>query len=241
MTISAVKVIGASVNFSKHTRKLKKIIGKSGKKTISPEGNYSLKNISVDIKAGDRVGLIGANGAGKTTFLRMIAGVYPPLKGEVEVNGSIISLFDLKAGMVMASTGFENIKLLAALRGYKLDNLDALREDVIDFTELGEALSRPVGTYSNGMKLRLAFAVATAHKPDILLIDEVVGVGDRTFRKKSQKRIEKLFAKTGTLIAASHNNSFLKGYCERGLVFDKGEIVFDGPINEAVKFSEEKL
>ncbi len=195
-----------------------------------------LDGLTVTINDGERVGLLGRNGAGKSTFLRTLAGVYPPTKGELTINSKTTSLFDVSVGTDADATGYENIPLLMASRGIARSRYDEVVADVESFTELGDALSRPLRTYSSGMRLRIAFAVATFHSEGILLMDEVVGVGDRDFAEKSKDRITKLMGSAGTLVLASHSNALLQTHCERGLIFEKGNVIFDGPIKEATEF-----
>ncbi len=207
------------------------------------DGNHSrsftaLDDISLAIQSGENVGLLGRNGAGKSTFLRMLAGVYPPKSGEVIINGDVTSLFEVNVGVDADASGYENIPLLMAARGIPLSELSEITKDIEEFTELGEALNRPMRTYSAGMRLRIAFAIATVKSADVLLVDEVVGAGDRDFRVKSQDRIKRLMHGAGTLLLASHSASVLKTHCQRGLVFSKGKIVFDGGIDEAIAFSQ---
>lgn len=200
----------------------------------------ALNNLNVTINRGERVGLLGNNGAGKSTFLRTIAGVYPPKSGEVQVNSPTTSLFEVAVGTDKDATGYENIPLLMASRGIESAKIDEVIADVEEFTELGDALGRPLRTYSAGMRLRIAFAVATFHAEGILLMDEVIGVGDRNFAKKSRDRITKLMKEAGTLVLASHSSALLETHCERGLIFESGRIIFDGSIAEAVSKSRGK-
>lgn len=197
----------------------------------------ALDGISLTINKGERVGLLGRNGAGKSTFLRALAGVFVPKSGSLRINSVTTSLFETGVGMDSDASGYENIPLLMASRGIALSKLDEVIADVEDFTELGAALSRPLRTYSSGMRLRIAFAVATFHAEGILLMDEVIGVGDRQFSQKSKERITKLMGQAGTLVLASHSPSLLKTHCDRGLVFDAGKLKFSGSIEEAIEQS----
>lgn len=149
----------------------------------------ALNNINLTISKGERIGLLGRNGAGKSTLLRVFAKVYQPNVGSVHVNGSISSLFDVSLGMNDEATGYENIINLGVMRGLTRKQSSIIVEDVAAFSELGEFLSRPVRTYSAGMRMKLAFAVATAASPDIILVDEIIGAGDAHFMEKAQKRM----------------------------------------------------
>lgn len=194
----------------------------------------ALRGITLSIDEGDRVGLLGHNGAGKSTFLRTLAGIYEPTGGSLEIRGEIKTMFEIGTGLDLDATGYENIPLIAAANQIKVRDMPALIADVETFTELDEALDRPMRTYSTGMRMRLAFAVTTAFPSDILLMDEVIGVGDNAFREKSRQRVEQMIHEAGTLILASHSSAFLRTYCTRGLVFKAGEVAFDGPIEEAI-------
>jgi len=195
----------------------------------------ALNGVSLTIKKGERIGLLGRNGAGKSTFLKMLAGVYLPESGRLRVNRPTTSLFEVSVGTDRAATGYENIKLLMASRGIPMSHYQHVVSDVETFTELGEALCRPMRTYSSGMKLRIAFAIATYSANPILLMDEVIGTGDKQFRINARERVKSIIDQIDTLVMASHNNNLLKKYCDRGLVFDAGQIIFDGPIKDAVK------
>lgn len=198
----------------------------------------ALNGISIEIKNGERIGILGVNGAGKSTFLRVLAGVYTPTSGSLEVNGSITSLFDMNVGMDKEATGYENIPLMIAARGIPLSRTKQLLEDIVEFAELGDAMDRPMRTYSSGMQLRIAFAVATAQSADILLMDEIIGVGDKNFRMKSKVRTQRLLSESGTLLLASHSSAYLKAHCTRGLIFENGSIIGDGPIDEMIEQHE---
>lgn len=207
------------------------------KKKLSNFTVKALDCVNITIKKGDRVGLLGRNGSGKSTFLRSLAGVYIPDSGLLTINSPVGSLFELNVGTDEDATGYENIPLLMASRQIKLSKYDEVVKDIEDFTELGDALNRPLRTYSQGMKLRIAFAIATFKQNNqILLMDEVINVGDKQFRKKSDKRIKKMMNKAASLVLASHSASILKTHCSRGIIFEKGRIIFDGSINEAINY-----
>lgn len=196
----------------------------------------ALDSVDLDIFSGERVGILGKNGAGKSTILRTFAGVFTPKSGELDVRGSIASLFEIGVGLDPDASGFDNVPLLMASYGIPLSRKDEMIDQVIEFAELGEAMQRPLRTYSAGMRLRIAFAIATAKNADVLLMDEVIGVGDKDFRDKSKLRMETLMEKSGTLVLASHSNAYLLNYCKRGIVLRGGKIIFDGPIQDAIDF-----
>lgn len=195
---------------------------------------HALKNISVQINPGERVGLLGHNGAGKSTFLRMLAGLYPISSGKREVEGTVRSLFDLSLGFEPDASGRENILYRGLLLGLTPRFMRSIEHEVVEFAGLGEFIDYPIRTYSAGMQVRLAFAISTAVGGDILLIDEVIGAGDANFMLKAKARIEKLVHAAEILVLASHDFASLLSLCDRGLVLHKGELIFDGAISEAV-------
>jgi ABC-type polysaccharide/polyol phosphate transport system ATPase subunit len=197
---------------------------------------HALKNININIKNGERIGLIGPNGSGKSTFLRLCAGIYEPSSGEIFIEGATSSLTDLTLGIDPEATGLEFIKMRAIFMGLGRNNFQAIVDDVANFTELAEFLQLPVRTYSTGMMLRLAFAVSTLINPDILLLDEMIGTGDASFISKANQRLNNFIERTGILILASHNNDILSKFCNRGIVFYSGQIIFDGKIEDALNF-----
>ncbi len=194
----------------------------------------ALSGINLSYSSGDRVALIGENGAGKSTFLRMLSGVYTPLSGEVIVNGSMSTLFDLTLGIDPAATGYDFIVTKLILAGFKKKNIKSKIDDVERFTELGEYMAMPVRVYSSGMLLRLAFAVATLNAPKILLMDEMIGVGDTRFMVKAQSRLERMINETEIIFLASHDESILRRLCNKGIYFKSGRVEFNGSIDEVL-------
>lgn len=188
--------------------------------------------ISLDFYASEVVGIIGRNGSGKSTLLKLAGGVYPPDKGEVKVAGSISMLAGVGVGFNKHLTGLENTYLYAALMGWKRDDVEYLLEDIVSFSELGHHFHRPIRTYSSGMKARLGISVATAFRPDILLVDEVLGVGDASFRKKSEKRVRDMIGGSGTVIIVSHSQGFMMEICDRIVLMDDGEVIGIGEPKE---------
>ncbi|MFH1152916.1 MAG: ABC transporter ATP-binding protein [Pseudomonadota bacterium] len=199
-----------------------------------PGDIHALKDISLEISVGERIGLIGHNGAGKSTFLKAIAGLYPTSSGTVDVQGNIRSLFDLSLGFEPEATGRENILYRGLLLGQKPSYIKSIEQSIIDFAELDEFIDYPIKAYSTGMLVRLAFAISTAAGGDILLLDEVIGAGDAAFMVKAQKRIRDLIDDSKIVVLASHDCAALQSICERGLVFNCGRIIFDGAISEAI-------
>lgn len=195
---------------------------------------HALKQINLDILPGQRVGLIGHNGAGKSTFLKMLAGLYPISSGRREVSGTVRSLFDLSLGFEPDASGRENILYRGLLLGLTPRFMHEIEDEVVDFADLGEFIDYPIKTYSAGMQVRLAFAISTAVGGDILLLDEVIGAGDANFMAKAKQRIMSLIEKSEILVLASHDFGALQSICERGLVFHHGEIVFDGNMPDSI-------
>ncbi len=187
----------------------------------------ALKDMTFSVKRGERIGLVGHNGSGKTTLLSVIGGVYRDFEGEVHVRGRVSMMLALGAGMHPDLSGRENIVLNGVLQGKTRNEMNELMEDIVAFADIGPFIDAPVYTYSSGMKARLGFAVATAIKPDILLVDEVMAVGDADFAKKCRVRINSLLADGTTLFLVSHNMGDIKTYCRRVITIDHGCIVKD--------------
>jgi ABC-type polysaccharide/polyol phosphate transport system ATPase subunit len=200
------------------------IVGSTITNIKNKEVIYPLKNISLEINEKDKIGLVGQNGSGKSTFLRLLAGCIEPVEGTIERTGIIKSILNLEMGLDKELTGMENLKLQAVFRGYDLENTKKFIDDVLDFSEIVNYIYFPVETYSSGMILRLAFAMATYGSPDILLLDEVVNVGDENFKKKSLDRIEELMESSKIMVMASHDTSIIKNYCNKIFEFKNSSI-----------------
>jgi homopolymeric O-antigen transport system ATP-binding protein len=194
----------------------------------------ALKHIDLRVHDGDRIGLIGTNGAGKSTLLRVLSGVYPPTHGTVEVDGRVSPMFDVMLGMNPDATGLENIRLCGLFWGFTPRQIDERLQDIGDFTELGPFLTMPVRTYSNGMRLRLAFAVATAQEPEILLLDEVIGAGDAIFYKKALARMQDLVDRANILVVASHSDDMIRQLCNKAIWLDKGTLMEYGQVDRVL-------
>ncbi|MBR0689790.1 ABC transporter ATP-binding protein [Bradyrhizobium manausense] len=192
----------------------------------------ALDGIDLDIRAGDRVAIVGANGAGKTTLLRVLAGIYHPTAGSIDVLGRCLSLFDLSAGFDEEATGYENIMRRGLVIGARRTEIDARRAEIAEFTELGDRLDLPLRTYSSGMMLRLIFAVATAVEGEIVLLDEWIGVGDQQFRKKARQRLDEIVARAGILVLASHDVDLIKSTCNRAILLQEGQMTATGTTEE---------
>ncbi len=185
----------------------------------------ALKNIDLKVNDGERLGVIGHNGAGKSTFLKMLARVYRPTKGTARISGRICSLFDLALGFEMEASGWDNIKFRGYLQRETPKSIEDKKQSIADFTELGdETLRRPIKYYSNGMLVRLAFAISTAIDPEILLLDEVLSAGDINFQKKAQKRIEELINRARVMVLVTHDLGSLVRLCNKALWLEHGQI-----------------
>lgn len=194
---------------------------------------HALKGVSFDARKGDAVGVIGSNGSGKSTALLALAGLLPPTSGEILVS-SEPRLMGVGAALIGGATGLRNIHLGCLALGMSAEEVEDRIEDIVEFTELGEAIDRPLKTYSSGMRARLHFAIATAVQPDILLIDEALAVGDKKFRAKSRARIEQMLGDAGTLMLVSHSMEEITRFCNRGLWIEKGVLLADGPVDEVI-------
>jgi ABC-type polysaccharide/polyol phosphate transport system ATPase subunit len=201
----------------------------------------ALDSISLRLRDGDRLGLIGHNGAGKTTMLRVLAGIYAPTQGRVTIEGKISTLFNTAPGMDYDDTGYENIYTCGRLLGMSKQEIDYKLPDIEQFAELGEYLKLPVRTYSAGMQTRLGFAVATTIDPDILVLDEGLGAGDARFAERAKERVESLVSRTNILILASHSDALIKQMCNRAILLHHGRMVFDGDTDVAIAQYQELL
>ena len=197
------------------------------KENVQPSG---VRNISLDVKQGEVLGIIGRNGSGKSQLLKMMAGVFPPDSGIISSRGSVSLLAGVGVGFHKELTGRENAYLYGALMGRTQTQIDELIDEIRSFAELEHHFDRPIRTYSSGMKSRLGISVATAFKPDLLLIDEVLGVGDASFRKKSEKRVKDMISESGTVVIVSHSLGMLKTICDRIIVLDSGSVLHEGDV-----------
>ena len=197
--------------------------------------HQALNNVSIKIYEGESVGIIGNNGAGKSTLLKMITGVAFPTSGNVIVKGRVAAPVELTAGFSEEMTGRENIYLKGYLLGLNDSQIKEIESSIIDFAELGDYIDQPVRTYSSGMRLRLGFAININTKPQILVIDEALAVGDATFQNKCKNKIKELISQNVTVIFVSHSKNGVKEICKRAIYLKKGEIIFDGDVDEALK------
>lgn len=201
----------------------------------------ALSNINISLESGDRLGLIGHNGAGKSTLLRVMAGALFPSQGTISSAGVIGPMFDISLGMEMDATGFENVRMMSGYYNIAPDEVDDLIPEIAEFADLGDYLFAPVRTYSSGMMLRLAFAIATAKQPDIVLLDEVIGAGDAAFYEKAQARLDDFVQSTKMLVLASHSDELIRRFCNKAAVLESGQIVFEGEVDAALDDYHQRL
>ncbi len=222
--------------FTSETRSLRKSLlrfgGGSGR--LKQESGHvvarALNHINLDLRDGDRLGLVGVNGAGKTTLLRVLAGTYPPTAGRIRSEGRVASLLDVSLGLDYELSGLQNIYLKALFHGISRQEIDGRLAEIIDFADLGEFINLPVRTYSSGMVLRLAFSIITSMVPDIILMDEWVGVGDSHFIEKATERLESFVGRSSILVLASHSEDLIRKVCNRALLMSQGNILTDGSV-----------
>ena len=206
--------------------RLKESLGLSRKKKYKE--HYALNGISFEIKKGETVGIIGTNGSGKSTILKIITGVLNPTSGSVQVDGRISALLELGAGFNMEYTGLENVYLNGTMLGFSKEEIDARLQDILDFADIGEFIHQPVKTYSSGMFVRLAFAVAINIDPEILIVDEALSVGDIFFQSKCFRKFEEFKERGKTILLVSHDLSSISKYCDRVILLNKGNKVSEG-------------
>lgn len=192
----------------------------------------ALKNVTFDINKGDVVGIIGRNGSGKSTLLKIISGILKPSEGQVRCNGNIVPMLELGSGFDYDLTGRENIFLNGAILGYSKDFLNSKVEEIIEFSELGRFIEEPIRNYSSGMMMRLAFSIATVVNPEILIVDEILAVGDEAFQEKSRKRMMELMSGGTTVLFVSHNLNQIREMCNKVVWLDHGEVKAIGNTEE---------
>ena len=228
--------VGMRFNLSKEkTDSIKDYFIKLVKKDLHYNEFWALKDVSFSVEKGDRVGVLGLNGAGKSTLLKVIAGVFKPTEGTVTRKGKIAPLLELGAGFDKEYTGRENIYLYGAVLGYSKSFIEEKIDESIEFSELGEFIEVPVKNYSSGMRSRLGFSIATVVSPKILILDEVLSVGDAKFRKKSEKKIKSMFGSGVTVLFVSHSLEQVKRLCNKAMILEHGtlkDIGDIGPISE---------
>ena len=221
-------------------RSLKKTVLRMGRRNTIAEGTdgvvvvRAINNVDLRLEKGDRIGLIGRNGAGKSTLLRMMAGIYSPTYGSVVSAGKVVPLLDISLGMDENSTGMQNIRLRGLLLGMSDAEIREKQQSIAEFSELGDYLDLPLRTYSSGMRVRLAFAVSTAVDAEILLLDEVMGVGDASFMHKAEERLADLHSRAEIVVLAMHSNPEIRKVCNKALWMERGHVRAFGPVEEVV-------
>lgn len=204
-------------------------------KKIKYQEKRAVDNVSFNIERGESVALFGKNGAGKSTILKMITGVTFPTSGTIEVNGRVSALLELTSGFDPEFTGRENIYLKGQLLGISNQEIKELEQEIINFAELEEYIDQPVRTYSSGMKARLGFSINVNIRPEILIVDEALSVGDEEFKNKCTTKVNEIIQKDNvTLLFVTHSTNMAKEFCKRGIVMEKGKLKFDGNIDEAI-------
>ena len=239
----AVVVDNVSMKFNLSKEKvdnLKDYLIKFIKKEIKYNEFWALQNVNFEVQKGDRVGILGLNGAGKSTLLKVIAGVFKPTEGKVIKNGRLVPLLELGAGFDPQYTGRENIYLYGAMLGYSKSFIEEKFDEIVEFSELKEFIDVPIKNYSSGMKARLGFSIATAVEPDILILDEVLSVGDARFRKKSLAKVQSMFDQGVTVLFVSHNIQQVKAICDTAILLEKGHIIASCDVDTVAAVYEEK-
>lgn len=202
---------------------------------------HALSDVSFSIERGESVALFGRNGAGKSTILKLITGVAFPTEGTVRVNGRVSALLELRAGFSNEMTGRENIYFRGEIMGISKDEMRKIEKKIVDFAELGDYIDQPVKSYSSGMKSRLGFAINANIDPDILIVDEALSAGDKSFRLKCRKKVDEIISGNVTFLFVTHSTSEAKSFCKRGIVLRHGRVVFDGDIDAAAEYYEKMI
>lgn len=240
----AIEVEHVSMKFNLSKEKvdnLKEYIIKSLKREVHYNEFWALKDVSFAVEKGDRVGILGLNGAGKSTLLKVIAGVFKPTEGSVSKRGKVVPLLELGAGFDPQYTGKENIFLYGAMMGRSKQFMEEKYDEIVEFSELKDFIDVPVKNYSSGMKARLGFSIATAITPEILILDEVLSVGDAKFRKKSEKKILSMFDKGVTVLFVSHSTSQVKKICNKAMILKQGKLIRYGDVDEVIEEYEQMI
>ena len=210
-------------------------------KKVPYKDKLAVKNVSFQIRKGESVAIFGKNGAGKSTILKMITGVTYPTSGSIDVCGRVSALLELTSGFDPELTGRENIYLKGQLCGLTNSEISQIEQEIVDFAEVDEYIDQPVRSYSSGMKARLGFAVSVNIRPEILIVDEALSVGDQAFREKCLKKVRSIIDEDGvTLLFVTHSTGTARQFCDRGIVMKSGKMTFDGDIGEAISIYEGK-
>ncbi|MDD6021403.1 MAG: ABC transporter ATP-binding protein [Oscillospiraceae bacterium] len=243
MSKKALEVNHVSIKFNLSKEKvdsIKEYAIKFLKRQLKYNEFWALRDVSFTLNKGDRLGILGLNGAGKSTLLKVVAGVYKPTLGEVKRHGRIAPLIELGAGFDQQYTGKENIFLYGSVLGFSRSFLEEKYDEIVEFSELGEFIDVPMKNYSSGMRSRLGFAIATVVCPDILILDEVLSVGDAKFRKKSEAKIMSMFDKGVTVLFVSHSVDQVERLCNKAILLEKGRIIASGDVFDVTRVYREK-
>jgi len=235
---NVAKIFSKNYKSAKHQLKnifKESFLGCPEKHTLGKDEFWALKDLSFSVKKNEKIAILGPNGSGKSTLLKMLNGIYLPDQGEICINGNISSVLELSSGFKPELSGYENIYLKFALFGKQKEEVDAIIDDVVDFSELEEFMETPLKHYSSGMKSKLGFAIVTSIVPEILILDEVFAAGDKKFRQKSEARIKELYQRTTTILV-THSMSIVNDVADRVIVLKKGEKVFDGDVKQGISY-----
>lgn len=242
MSKTAIQVTDVTKIYKLYDRpkdRLKESLGLTRKKCY--QEHYALNHINFEVEKGETVGIIGTNGSGKSTMLKLITGVLTPTEGKIEVEGRISALLELGAGFNMEYTGIENVYLNGSMIGFSKSEIDAKLQDILDFADIGEFVHQPVKSYSSGMFVRLAFAVAINIDPEILIVDEALSVGDVFFQAKCYRKFEEFKKQGKTILFVSHDLGSITKYCDRAILLNRGEKIFEGTPKETVDIYKKVL
>ncbi|HWR86048.1 MAG TPA: ABC transporter ATP-binding protein [Rhodoglobus sp.] len=231
-----IQVTGTGIRFRRNRRGRRtfKDLFSGRKRRSRPDEFWALREVSFAVQPGEAIGVVGRNGQGKSTLLKLVAGVLLPDEGSVQVNDGVAPLIEITGGFVDDLTVRDNVYLTAGLHGMSRREIDEAFDEILDFAEIGDFVDTPYKHLSSGMKVRIAFAVISRLEEPILLVDEVLAVGDKAFREKCYRRIEEMLADGRTLFFVSHNEKDLRRFCRRGLYLDKGRLVLDGSIGDVL-------
>ena len=240
-TVIKVNHVGMKFNLSQEKiDNLKEYVIKFLKKEIKYNEFWALKDVSFEVKEGDRVGILGLNGAGKSTLLKVVSGVLKPTEGSVKTQGTVVPMLELGAGFDPQYTGSENIYLYGAMLGYSKEFIEEKYEEIVEFSGLRKFMDTPVKNYSSGMKARLGFSIATVVEPDILILDEVLSVGDKKFKKKSEKKIKSMFDQGITVLFVSHSLPQIERICNKAILLEGGKLIATGDVKPVIRLYKEK-
>ena len=241
---TALRVDNIGIRFrltNERVDSLKEYVIKMVKRELRYQEFWALQDVTFQVKKGERLGILGLNGAGKSTLLKIIAGVLKPTTGTVTRNGKIVPLLELGAGFDKQYTGAENIYLYGAMLGYPKAFLREKFDEIIEFSELGDFINVPLKNYSSGMKARLGFSIATIVEPEVLILDEVLSVGDAKFKKKSEKKIKDMFNQGITVLFVSHSIAQVRSLCDKAIILEKGKLVAGGDVETVSAIYEEAI